>query len=222
VAQPIFQPGFRFSIVDGIVIVVGSIASIVFWSDAGWIAFVIAFVVAHFFLFCNIFRLARPLELLWSFVFILLSFCTITFEKPSWLITIAGSLLTTAVVVAAEMREPSYHGILWQRINPTLPQWWAAEAHAKLVEVLREARSLLAIPGNDFAWSSWADAAAALTELDQHIATIEKGELPPELDLTVLFAPTGPIQEVSLSSGWADEFLALAARFDRAAARVWA
>jgi hypothetical protein len=30
----------------------------------------------------------------------------------------------------------------------------------------------------------------------------------------VLFAPTGPLQELSLSSGWADDFLKLASRFD--------
>ena len=37
--------------------------------------------------------------------------------------------------------------------------------------------------------------------------------------MAVLFLPTGPIQEVSLSSGWGDEFVALADRFDAAAAR---
>ncbi|HEX8181606.1 MAG TPA: hypothetical protein VF525_18845 [Pyrinomonadaceae bacterium] len=36
--------------------------------------------------------------------------------------------------------------------------------------------------------------------------------------MEVLFAPTGPMQEVSLSSGWGEEFLALAERFDEAMA----
>jgi hypothetical protein len=35
-------------------------------------------------------------------------------------------------------------------------------------------------------------------------------------DIEVLFAPTGPIQEVSMSSGWSREFLRLAERFDEA------
>jgi hypothetical protein len=35
-------------------------------------------------------------------------------------------------------------------------------------------------------------------------------------ELRVLFAPTGPIQEVSVSSGWGDAFLELADRFDDA------
>src|SRR5262245_10154393 len=90
------------------------------------------------------------------------------------------------------------------------------EARRERVAVLRQARALLALPDNDFAWSSWEDATAALAELDRQIAVIELGELPSRLDLAVLFAPTGPIQEVSLSSGWASEFLALAERFDAA------
>ena len=91
----------------------------------------------------------------------------------------------------------------------------------QLVEVLREAQALLALPGNDFAWSSWEDAPAALAELDRQIAAIERGQLPPRLDVAVLFAPTGPMQEVSLSSGWAQEFLDVATRFDTVAQRVW-
>jgi hypothetical protein len=122
-----FQPGFRLSPVDCVVIVAGTIATFACWSTAWWIGFVIGFVVAHFFLFCNIFRVARPLELAWSGVFIALTYCTITFEKPSWLITIVTSLLATVFVVAVEMRKPSYHGVLWRRINPKLPQWWAAQ-----------------------------------------------------------------------------------------------
>lgn len=87
-----------------------------------------------------------------------------------------------------------------------------------LVAVLREARTFLARPDNDFAWSSWEDAEAAFREIDGLISRIESGTLPPRLDLTVLFAPTGPIQEVSVSSGWGQEFVRLADRFDAAVA----
>jgi hypothetical protein len=88
--------------------------------------------------------------------------------------------------------------------------------HQNLIAVLREAREFLARPDNDFAWSSWEDAEAAFREIDGLISRIEAGSLPPRLDLTVLFAPTGPIQEVSVSSGWGQEFLRLADRFDAA------
>ena len=84
----------------------------------------------------------------------------------------------------------------------------------ELIEVLRAAKGLLSIDKNDFAWSRWEGAEDALKELDGLIDTIEAGKLLERLDVSLLFAATGPIQEVSLSSGWSKEFLALAARFD--------
>ena len=88
--------------------------------------------------------------------------------------------------------------------------------HQKLVEVLREARQFLSRPDNDFAWSSWDDAPAALREIDGIIARIESGNIPKRSDIELLFLPTGPIQEVSVSSGWGQEFVELASRFDAA------
>ncbi len=87
-----------------------------------------------------------------------------------------------------------------------------------LIRVLRDTRSLLALPDNDFLWSSWKNAEAALRDIDDFIEKIKSGVKFNEKDLVVLFAPTGPIQEVSLSSGWGERFLALAHRFDIALA----
>lgn len=83
-----------------------------------------------------------------------------------------------------------------------------------LLTVLEQVRLWLALPGNDFSWSSFGDAQAALDELDAARTAIRAGSAPAML--TILFAPTGPIQEVALSSGWGDEFLVLAERFDAA------
>jgi len=89
----------------------------------------------------------------------------------------------------------------------------------ELADVLVRARELLARQQNDFAWSSWKDQSAALDEMDGLLAKVRRGQVP-RLTLNVLFAPTGPIQEVSISSGWADEFLAIAREYDGAAARA--
>ena len=85
-----------------------------------------------------------------------------------------------------------------------------------LLEVLRETRALLARPGNDFAWSTWDNAEAALLELDGFISHIEAGRGFEGSNLSMLFAPTADIQEVSVSSGWGYEFCRVAARFDGA------
>jgi hypothetical protein len=85
-----------------------------------------------------------------------------------------------------------------------------------LLLVLREVAELVRRPTNDFTWSSWRDADDALAELEGARASIEAGKAPSSL--SVVFAPTGPLQELSLSSGWGDEFVALAERFDAALA----
>lgn len=85
-----------------------------------------------------------------------------------------------------------------------------------LLTVLHEARVLLALADNDFSWSSWEDRTEGLAELDQFIALVEHGRPFNRLDLYTLFAPTGPMQEVSLSSGWGSEFCDVAGRFDEA------
>lgn len=91
----------------------------------------------------------------------------------------------------------------------------------KLAEVLREARQLLLRPDNNFDWSAWEDAPAALHEIDSLLTRIESGHLPSRSALQLLFLPTGPIQEVSISSGWGQEFLELASRFDTAVAQAY-
>lgn len=88
----------------------------------------------------------------------------------------------------------------------------------KLISVFEEARGLLSLPENDFAWSSWEDEKDALREVDEILSALRSGFLPRELTLEVIFAPTGPLQEVSLSSGWGDDFIELSERFDEAMA----
>jgi hypothetical protein len=94
-------------------------------------------------------------------------------------------------------------------------------AREELVQILQQAQAILARPKNDFSWSSWRDAEQAIREIDGLISVIGSGALPERLDVAVLFAPTGPIQEVSPSSGWAREFLDLAARFDEVERRIY-
>jgi len=119
-----FQPGFRFSALDVLVLIGSAIGAGAALALVPWVGFVIAFVVAHFFLFCNIFRIARALELAWAALFVLLAAGTVVIDFPGWTITAGISLAATVVVVVVEMRKPSYHGVFWQRINPGLRLWW--------------------------------------------------------------------------------------------------
>jgi hypothetical protein len=93
-----------------------------------------------------------------------------------------------------------------------------AEPKALLGEVLAASIELVSLEDNDFAWSSWEGKAAAVQELEAHLATLHSGNRLDLHSLSVLFAPTGPMQELSLSSGWGEAFVKLASYFDMAEA----
>jgi hypothetical protein len=126
-AVKVFSPGFRIDFIDTIVLIAGAVGAVVASSVEWWMGLIVGFAVGHFFLFCNVFRLARPLELSWAVVFIGFSTCTILTGEPGWPVTIGVTLTTTIVVIAWMMRKPSYHGIAWRRFNPRLPEWWEAQ-----------------------------------------------------------------------------------------------
>ena len=89
-----------------------------------WIGLAIAFVVAHFFLFCNVLRMSRPLELVWAATFAVLAVLTITTEALPWWGVFGICGLLTVLLAALQMRRPSYHGVGWKIINPRLLEWW--------------------------------------------------------------------------------------------------
>ena len=124
--SPEFRPGFRFSGFDALLLAAGAGGVWFFWSRVGWLAFVIGFVVGHFFLFCNVFRISRGLELIWAAAFLILTRFTVTSGQPTWTVTALLSLAATAVVIGVELRKPSYHGVGWSRLNPGLRAWWNA------------------------------------------------------------------------------------------------
>ncbi|HRD52765.1 MAG TPA: hypothetical protein PKY96_08965 [Flavobacteriales bacterium] len=95
-----------------------------------------------------------------------------------------------------------------------------SRAILELVEILSRTRELLARPDSDFAWSHWSNSEDALREFDSLTRQIEAGDFSRKKELELLFAPTGSIQEVSINSGWGDEFLKLSEKFDSLMKRV--
>lgn len=124
-----FNPGFRLSVFDALVLITGAGASIYFASEMWQISFVIGFAVAHFFFFCNVFRIQRKSELIWAACFIILTSATIMTGFPGWSLTAILSLSLSTYLIAKETRKPYYHGIAWQRLNPELPVWWQKESN---------------------------------------------------------------------------------------------
>jgi len=123
-----FNPGFRFSVLDGVIIATALLGTWYLLPYSWLLSVIVLFVVAHFFLFCNIVRMSRIPELIWASIFVLLTIASISLNLISWHIAASLSLLSTAVLVLREIRQPFYHGVLWKRLNPDLPDWFEANS----------------------------------------------------------------------------------------------
>ena len=83
----------------------------------------ILFVVGHFFLFCNVFRVRRGPELVWTGLFVA--------NAGTWFLLLGGGVLwlcgsqlvATALILLNELRVPCYHGIFARQINPRLDDY---------------------------------------------------------------------------------------------------
>jgi len=71
-----------------------------------------------------------------------------------------------------------------------------------LIDLLLDARNLVGQADDDI-----------VRELDHHLERARRG-VGQVWEISGLFLPTGPLQEVALDNGWGDEYLALADRFD--------
>ncbi|HEY1066742.1 MAG TPA: hypothetical protein VGE52_11555 [Pirellulales bacterium] len=119
-----FEPGFRLSAFDVVILLAGAAATAYFFAIDAWFGAAVAFVVAHFFLFCNVFRISRISELIWAGIFTSLAAGAISHQSPTWPIVFLVSTLATVILIALETRRPSYHGVGWRSLNPQLPEWW--------------------------------------------------------------------------------------------------
>jgi len=117
--------GLRFSVTDGVVLVVAALLTLGTYSITAGFSLLILFVVLHFFLFCNVFRVRRKPELIWAGTFLL--------NCAGWLLAgqlnirgmMGGQLVITVLIIASELRKPYYHGIFARRINPHIDEYLA-------------------------------------------------------------------------------------------------
>lgn len=71
--------------------------------------------------------MSRIPELIWAGVFITGASASFKIGVPSFEVAVGISLFTTIVLVALEVRKPSYHGVYWQKLNPNLEKWFESQ-----------------------------------------------------------------------------------------------
>ena len=82
-----------------------------------------------------------------------------------------------------------------------------------LINTLEELLALVE-QSKDSAWASM-DKKMVVGKLGKQIDKMRKGKAGNLIELRVLFAPTGPIQEISIDNGWGERFVELAGEFDK-------
>ena len=118
-----FKPGFRINSVDVIFLLLGIIMSLCV-SMIGIeysILFILPFIA--FFLFCNVFRIRRKPELIWAFIYTITSIIWFVLQS-NFAYYIANTIIWLVVVITWEIKQPGYHGVLWEKINPNLQIWF--------------------------------------------------------------------------------------------------
>jgi hypothetical protein len=103
--------GIRFSITDAAAIAICALATWGTWPLFGETAAAFPIVLGHFFLFCNIFRVPRLPELLWSGAFVINVGGWFAFGQFTWFAVLWTQLPATLAVVLGAIARRDYHGV---------------------------------------------------------------------------------------------------------------
>ncbi|MHA1191503.1 MAG: hypothetical protein ACTSP9_04315 [Promethearchaeota archaeon] len=83
-----------------------------------------------------------------------------------------------------------------------------------VINVLKKTKAVIKNTNTDVAWSRFESEEEVIAALDKYIEKLLSHDFDNLRDLIIFFAPTGSLQEISISSGWGAEYLALASEFD--------
>jgi hypothetical protein len=122
-AQTTRKHGFRLSVWDGVVLVLGAILTIWVRKKSFPLWWIIPMALGHFFLFCNVFLVWRRWELLWAAVFVVNTALHLALGVTDGVFPLLWQLPVTAVVILMQIRSPWYHGIFAKHLNPHLPNF---------------------------------------------------------------------------------------------------
>lgn len=118
-----FDPGFRISLTDAVFLLLVCVGAAFTFNSYGSAGFIVITPAIQFFLFCNVFRIRRMAELIWAGLFLAGS-TAIYANDVSLMYCLLMGLGLGALIIAYELRHPSYHGIFWEKVNPALKTWF--------------------------------------------------------------------------------------------------
>jgi hypothetical protein len=115
--------GFRFSTLDGLILLGGAGITFWLWNESFPLWWLIPLALGHFFLFCNVFLVWQKLELAWAAAFVLQIAIHLAAGYTDWLSPLLVQTPVTLVVIWLQLRSPWYHGIFAKKWNPNLSDY---------------------------------------------------------------------------------------------------
>ncbi|MFJ1456667.1 hypothetical protein [Nocardia sp. N2S4-5] len=92
---------------------------------------------------------------------------------------------------------------------------------AAVLSILTQVRAVVTSGPQDLTWQSrYADEPEILDDLADHAARLQHEDYSRLPDLSILFAATGPLCEIAVSSGWMHTYRTLADQLDPLLARL--
>ena len=88
------------------------------------------------------------------------------------------------------------------------------EKYGKLVHILKQIREIVDSPNTEVLWSSYDTTEDLLRDIDDYIEKVLICDRAIIKNLRLLFAPTGDLQDISISSGWGEKYIEIADQFD--------
>ncbi|WP_127492981.1 hypothetical protein [Paenibacillus glycanilyticus] len=87
--------------------------------------------------------------------------------------------------------------------------------HNKIIYLLEELRARVESPLTDLFWSSYNSVSEILEEIDSYVIRLSAMDIDVMKDIQFFIAPTGSMQEISISNGWSDEFIVITEKLDQ-------
>ncbi len=108
--------GFRFSTMDAMIFTGGFLATIVLWSLVDCFALLVPYLLGHFFLFCNTFRVGGERSLIWVGTFL----ANVYFwpQTQNLFLHLAIQAVITLILIVQCILGRNYHGLACTQINP--------------------------------------------------------------------------------------------------------
>ena len=103
--------------------------------------------------------------------------------------------------------------VLWE-LNCRLMNIDPKDVNEILIDLLDNIKEIIRTRDTDMLWSIFETKEDFLKELDNHIQKFQNNDFSSIEQLIGLFLPTGDLQEIALSSGWGEEYLAISKKFD--------